>query len=769
MKKRFTGIVYSILLLISLLPANIVLGQGTSTDYERAAMLSRKFKDKILYAPERIEWIAGSGKIAYWQQTPKGKELMLVDVKSGEKKSLINQIKLSEQLSAATTATIKPYSLDITSVKIISDHEIRFIFKERNWQYDELTGKLSDGGKVILPRRNTGYWGDSWNDQKGEPVKSPDGKWSAYIRDYNVFLRPATDSLQPGVALSFDGSEGEYYSSHLEWSPDSKKIVGMKTRPNKQHLIYLIESSPADQLQPKLHSRNYLKPGDALPQRQPVLFTIDDKKSISIDRHLIDAQYQVSWPEWTNDSRAFRFEYNQRGHQVYKVIEVDAASGEVKNLIDERSKTFIDYSGKKYRHDTKDGKEIIWASERDGWNHLYLYDAGTAKVKNQITKGDWVVRNVIKVNEVERTIIFEAGGTVKDQDPYFIQYYRINFDGTGLVALTSENGNHTATFSPDYSLFVDVWSRLDKAPVTTIKSAVDGKIIRELAKADIEGLLATGWKLPEIFHAKGRDGATDIWGMIIRPSNFDPAKKYPVIEYIYAGPHSSFVPKSFAADSRGDLHQLVELGFIVVQIDGMGTSNRSKAFHDVCWKNLKDGGFPDRILWMKEAAKKYPYMDLTRVGIFGNSAGGQSSAGALLFHPDFYKVAVSSSGCHDNRMDKMWWNELWMGYPIGPQYAESSNVTNAHRLKGKLLLILGELDDNVDPSSSLQLMDALIKANKTYDFLLVPGMGHSMGGDYGEHKRRDFFVKHLIGVDPPEWNGQQSVVFPGTSGKATTR
>jgi dipeptidyl aminopeptidase/acylaminoacyl peptidase len=282
----------------------------------------------------------------------------------------------------------------------------------------------------------------------------------------------------------------------------------------------------------------------------------------------------------------------------------------------------------------------------------------------------------------------------------------------------------------------------------------------ELETADVNPLLATGWQMPEVFTSAGRDGKTDIWGIIIRPSNFDPKKTYPVIEYIYAGPHDSFVPKSFVTDSRGSLHEMAELGFIVVQIDGMGTANRSKAFQDVCWKDLKDSGFPDRMAWMRAAAKRYPYMDLGRVGIWGNSAGGQSSAGALLHHPDFYKVAVSSSGCHDNRMDKIWWNEQWMGYPIGSQYAESSNVTDAHKLQGKLLLILGELDDNVDPSSTFQFINALIKANKNFDFLMVPGMGHSLGGDYGEHKRRDFLVKHLLNVEPPAWTWTQQITVP---------
>jgi dipeptidyl aminopeptidase/acylaminoacyl peptidase len=272
-----------------------------------------------------------------------------------------------------------------------------------------------------------------------------------------------------------------------------------------------------------------------------------------------------------------------------------------------------------------------------------------------------------------------------------------------------------------------------------------------IEKADITKLLETGIKLPEPFVAKGRDGVTDIWGVIVRPVNFDPAKKYPVIENIYAGPHGSFVPKNFKPVASG-MHQLAELGFIVVQIDGMGTSNRSKAFHDVCWKNLKDAGFPDRILWIEAAAKKYPYMDINRVGIYGTSAGGQNAAGAVLFHPEFYKIAVASCGCHDNRMDKMWWNEQWMGWPVGEEYAQSSNVENAWRLKGKLLLMNGEMDNNVDPTSTMQMVNALIKANREFEYVFLPGVKHSNGGVYGERKRRDFFVKYLLDVNPPDWN-----------------
>ena len=394
--------------------------------------------------------------------------------------------------------------------------------------------------------------------------------------------------------------------------------------------------------------------------------------------------------------------------------------------------------------------EIIWASERDGWNHLYLYDSDRGELKNQITAGEWIVRDVVYVDEKNRQILFQASGMEKG-DPYFIYYYRINFDGTGLKRITDGEGMHEASFSPDKKFLVDTWSTVEVPPISVLRSAEDGSQLMVLEKADIKKLLETGIRLPEVFVAKARDGLTDIWGIIIRPADFDPAKKYPVIEEIYAGPHSNFVPKSFRSSATG-MHQLAELGFIVVQIDGMGTSNRSKAFHDVCWKNIKDAGFPDRILWIKAAAEKYRYMDLERVGVYGTSAGGQNAAGAVLFHPEFYKVAVASCGCHDNRMDKMWWNEQWMGWPVGEEYAQSSNVDNAWRLKGKLLLLNGELDNNVDPTSTMQVVNALIKANKEFEYVFLPGAKHTSGGDYGERKRRDFFVKNLLGINPPDWN-----------------
>jgi dipeptidyl aminopeptidase/acylaminoacyl peptidase len=370
-------------------------------------------------------------------------------------------------------------------------------------------------------------------------------------------------------------------------------------------------------------------------------------------------------------------------------------------------------------------------------------------VKNQITRGDWVVRAVDSVDVATRQIWFRAGGMDTGQDPYFTHFYRINFDGTGLTAYTQADGTHDVTWSPNREYYVDRWSRVDLAPVMQLRRTSDRSVVMELEEGSFAPQLETGWRPPEVFVAKARDGTTDIWGIIVRPTNFDPNRSYPVIEQVYAGPQGSFVPKSFSA--LPGLQPLAELGFIVVQIDGMGTANRSKAFHEVAWQNLGDAGFPDRKLWHRAVAARYSYYDITRVGIYGGSAGGQNSLGALLFHGDFYKAAVSSVGCHDNRMDKIWWNELWMGWPLGPHYEASSNVVHANKLKGKLLLVVGEMDTNVDPASTLQVANALIRADKYFDLLFIPGAGHGSGGDYGTRKRYDFFVEHLLGVEPPDW------------------
>lgn len=582
-------------------------------------------------------------------------------------------------------------------------------------------------------------------ERRGETSLSPDGAWQVFVKEHNLYLRRrATDEE---FALAADGTHEDGYSARVYWSPDSKKLIAPRMQAGQERKVYLIESSPQDQLQPKLHTLDYLKPGDRLPIMRLQLFEAETGKRIPIDEGLYPNPWQVSDIRWEPDSQRFTFIYNQRGHQVLRLIAVDAQTGEAKAVIDERSKTFIDYAGKYFIHYLDKTDEVIWMSERDGWNHLYLYDTQSGRVKNQITRGEWVVRSVELVDEERRQIRFRAGGVYPGQDPYYVHVCRVNFDGSGFTILTEGDGTRLVQFSPDNRFLIDTYSRVDMPPVTELRRVSDGKLICLLETADASALFEAGWRAPERFVAKGRDGKTDIYGVIIRPTNFDPAKKYPVIENIYAGPQGAFVPKAWS--SYYGMQELAELGFIVVQIDGMGTSHRSKAFHDVCWKNLGDAGLPDRILWIQAAAKAEPAMDLSRVGIYGGSAGGQNALRAVLAHGDFYKVAVADCGCHDNRMDKVWWNELWMGYPVGPEYEESSNVTHAHKLQGKLLLVVGEMDTNVDPASTMQVVSALIKANKDFDLLVMPGTGHGAAETpYGRRRRQDFFVRHLLGVEP---------------------
>ena len=745
--KKYSSL--SALFLLVIFQCSLYSQKVSYNDYDRADSLPVHLSGKIFHSNIRPVWTGSDGDFIYENLTPAGTEYVFVNAEMKQKRPAFDQKKFAAALEQITGRKIDPAHLGISEIVYsLRPGGFSFTFDGSTWLCSLRNYRIFRREK--LPEKQaepTWNWGFR-DELANPPVDSPDKKWAAFIKNYNVYIRSKIDNKE--YQLSSDGGTGEYYSSYFFWSPDSRRVVTARVRPAEKHMIYYIESSPEDQLQPRHYAYEYQKPGDAIPQKYPQLFDIVTRKQIHVADNELPDQYSIEDIKWSKDSKYFTFEYNRRGHQLYQVIRVDANSGEYKVIINETSSTFIDYTGKMFRHDLEESGEIIWASERDGWNHLYLYDAENGIVKNQITKGNWVIRGVVWVNEKDRQLTFQASG-IEPGDPYYINYYRINLDGSGLKKLTDGDGNHAAFFSPDKKYFIDTWSRVDSPPVTVLRKSDDGTKIMDIEKADISKLLETGIRLPEPFVAKGRDGTTDIYGIIIKPSNFDPSKKYPVIENIYAGPHSSFVPKSFM-DKTISMHQLAELGFIVVQIDGMGTSNRSKAFHDVCWKNIKDAGFPDRILWLKAAAQKYSWIDISKVGIYGTSAGGQNAAGAVLFHPEFYKVAVAACGCHDNRMDKMWWNEQFMGWPIGKQYSESSNVDNAWRLKGKLLLINGEMDNNVDPSSTAQFVNALIKANKEFEYVLIPGAKHTNGGTYGERKRRDFFVKYLLGAEPPEWN-----------------
>lgn len=768
--------VFSVALVLFSVPS---AAQVTIGDYQRAQSLRQAYEAAAAGIADAPTWIGTTHRFYYRRALANGHEFITVDADTRQKQPSFDHARLAAALTTATRQTYEPTRLPFQTFTFNDAlSAIEMTIDGARWtctlaDYACRTPELPPPGEIR--RGISGPVRADVSTATPRPKMSPDGKWMAFIDNYNVAIRPfGTDPAPPPgsrgrprvekrVTLSTDGSEGNYYDgASLVWSPDSTKIAAYRVRPGYRRLVHYVASSPEDQLQPEHWAMQYAKPGDQLDLEQPVLFDIRSQKQIPVDTSLFSNPFDMSDLVWRKDSRAFTFEYNQRGHQVFRVIEVDANTGAARAIVSEEPKTFFYYNrsaatlqaGKKFRYDINDGKEMIWMSERDGWNHIYLIDGATGAVKNQVTKGAWPVRHVLKVDEEKRQMWFSAGGMNAGEDPYFQHYYRINLDGTGLTPLTSVRANHIVEFSSDMQLFVDYYSRVDLPGMMELHRA-DASLVAEIEKGDLAALTKAGWKAPEVFVAKGRDGATDIWGLVWTPTKFDPAKKYPVIEYIYAGPHGTHTPKSFSAYSA--MQAQAELGFIVVQMDGMGTSNRSKAFHDVAWQNIKDAGFPDRILWHQAFAAKNPWYDITRVGIYGGSAGGQNSMGALLFHPEFYKVAVSYAGCHDNRMDKIWWNEQWMGWPIGPQYAASSNVDHAGLLQGKLLLMVGELDTNVDPSSTLQVVNALLKANKNFDFLIYPGEEHNAGrggqyADYGERKRFDFFVRHLMNQNPPDWS-----------------
>jgi dipeptidyl aminopeptidase/acylaminoacyl peptidase/uncharacterized protein (DUF885 family) len=712
---------------------------------------------KMRIAPH---WFDQDRRFWYRNDLPGGtREFILVDAEHGMRAPAFDHGRLAAALSRAAGKVYSSDRLPFDEIEFTGDSKaIRFKLGDTTWKcpldtYECSKSKAEESGSapssdsrdVTSSSRGRRTGERVGPDAPGprEASRSPDGKWTAFVKDHDVVVRG--DGKSEEIALTHDGKEGPSYG-RLSWSPDSKTLVAWRIEPGDRKEVYLVQSSPQGGGRAKFRARPYALPGDKFPAYELNLFDVAGRKAI---RPLVD-RIDFGAPElhWDRDGRHFSYEKIDRGHQRFRLVRVDSQTGASRNIIDEKSDTFIWNAHREgvglrtvYWLDATD--ELIYASERSGWRHLYLIDARTGAVKNAITQGDYVVRGIDHIDEGKRQVWFRAGGKNPDQDPYFLHHYRVNFDGTGTVALTEGNGNHrTVQFSPDRRYLIDTYSRVDMAPIHELRRASDGKFVCKLEEADITALKASGWTPPEVFVTKGRDGKTDIWGIISRPRDFDSHRKYPVIEDIYAGPHGSFVPKDFSPGRRSSA--LNDLGFVVVQVDGMGTANRSKAFHDVCWHSIKDAGFPDRILWHQAVARKYPWYDISRVGIYGTSAGGQNSTAAMLFHPEFYRAAVSACGCHDNRMDKASWNEQWMGYPVGPWYSASSNIDNAKNLRGKLLLIVGEMDTNVPPESTMRLVDALIKAGKDFELLVVPNANHGMGGEYGVRRMRDFFVRHLL-------------------------
>ncbi len=693
-----------------------------------------------------------SGPSSFWYRNAlpdSQSEYIFVDPTKATKRPLFDVAQMAKALSAATNRPVTAGRLPIRDLYVYPD-AAKLAVATGNAFYDIDLSSYAFTKIDTLPTDKTVYPTltrplSRWQRGRTERV-SPDKKWTLIVKDNNIYLEPVGGGT--AIAYTTDGTTALPYGD-ASWSPDSRYIVTYKIKRVVDKPVYYIATSLPGTTRGEVKQQNYKQPGDDFSTYEMHLINVADKSVAKVKTDIIDFfdAPRLRWNDGDNDH--FLYERVDRGHQRFRIIEVNVQDGSTRNIVDEQTNTFI-YEQKIVTQYLPATSEIVWVTEKDGWRHIYLVDAKKGVIKNQITKGEWVVRAIDSIDVTKREIWFQASGMNAGEDPYHIHYYRIGFNGKNLVKLTTPGYTHRLVYSPDKQYFFDTYSTVNQPTVTIVGRTSDGKKVMDIETADISKYTAAGFRLPEVFQAKGRDGMTDIWGVIFRPSDFDPSKKYPIIENIYAGPQDSFVPKTFSAS--GEMQSMAELGFIVVQIDGMGTYNRSKAFHDVCWKNLGDAGFPDRIAWMRALANKYPQADTSRVGLYGTSAGGQNSLGGLLFYPQWYKAAVSACGCHDNRVDKQWWNEQWMGYPVAKHYDEQSNITNAHKLKGKLLLIVGEADQNVPPESTYRVADALIKAKKTFDFLSVPGMGHSDGGAYGRAKKRDFFVKSLLGIDPPDRN-----------------
>lgn len=603
---------------------------------------------------------------------------------------------------------------------------------------------------------------------------SPDGKKSAFIRDWNLWIRDIATGKE--TQLTTDGIENFGYATDnagwrksdrpiLLWSPDSRKIATFQQDQRHVSDMFLVSTNVGT---PKLEAWKYPLPEDKdIIRIHRVIIEVDAPKIIRLNlppdprRGTLcdDIACSGAFDDnvWSPDGSKLAFVSSSRDHKEAKLRIADAKTGEVRDVMEEIVATQYE-SGRgmvNWRY-LAASNEIIWYSERDDWGHLYLYDLTTGKLKHQITKGNFVVTRLLKVDEQNRVLFFEANGREAGRDPYFSHFYRIDFDGKNLKLLTPEDGNHQLTFSPDYKYFVDSYSKPNVPPVAVLRD-MNGKLIATLEKADISRLLATGWKPPTPVTVKSRDGKWDLYGLMFTPSNLDPKKKYPVVNYIYPGPQGGGVGSRSFSTSRSDHQAVAELGMIVIVIDGTCNPGRSKSFHDVCYGYMADNTLEDQIAGIKQLAEKHPYIDIDKVGIWGHSGGGFATAAAMFRYPDFYKAGISESGNHDNRNYEDDWGERYIGLLTQDStgksnYEDQANQNFAKNLKGKLLLAHGAMDNNVPPYNTYLVVDALVKANKDFDLLVFPNARHGFGQDnyYMMRRRWDFFTKHLLGKEPPK-------------------
>ena len=733
----------------------------TSQDYARAERFmgynTQALVDGSMGPPN---WLAGD-RFWYRVLNARGSEFMLMDPARKTRVPVFDHSRLAAALAAATGKPVEATRLPFRSFTFAPDEKaITFTTSGKTWQYDLASGQISP---ATAPA-------DSPNAEN--EVESPDGKLAAYIKDYNLWVR--NTQTNQTTQLTTDGAKDYGYATDnagwthsdkaiLRWSPDSRKIATFRQDQRKVGDMYLVTTNVGH---PKLEAWKYPLPGDQdIAMIERVIIEVENPKVVRLqvapDPHRGSLSDDISSSgtfddvDWSADGRQLAFVSTSRDHKEEKVRLADAATGAVREVFSETVPTQYESGQHAINwHYLPKSKEIIWYSERDNWGHLYLYDATSGKPKSQITKGNFVVTQLLKIDEAKRQLYFLADGR-EPGNPYFTHLYRIGLDGKNLTLLTPEPGNHQVAFAPSGRYFVDNYSQPDK-PGSTVLRAADGKLVSTLEKTDISRLTATGWKAPTPITVKAQDGQIDLYGLMFTPSTLDPAKKYPIINYIYPGPQGGGVGNWSFSSARNDNQALAELGFVVVVIEGSCNPLRSKSYHDACYGNMAENTLSDQITGMRQLAQKYPYIDLERAGIWGHSGGGYATAAAMFRYPDFFKVGISESGNHENRNYEDDWAERYIGLlktnaDGTTNYDNQANALFAKNLKGKLMLAHGLMDDNVPPYNTMLVIEALTKANKSYDLVVFPNARHGYGAysAYMTRRRWDYFVQNLAGAQPP--------------------
>ncbi|MBA3270423.1 MAG: DPP IV N-terminal domain-containing protein [Acidobacteria bacterium] len=732
----------------------------------------------VFRAAVRPTWLAGddarSTDDRFWYRVavPGGGEFVLVDPARATREPAFDHARLAAALSTAAAASYTATSLPFADFELTADgRSIEVTAAKRRWRCDR-AGASCTSIPAGTESQDARFSGGGPTPASRNQVASPDGARVAFVKDHNLWVRDARKGQD--TQLTTDGIKDFAYATDdagwvrsdrpiVVWSPDSKRIATFRHDSRGVGEMYFVNTTVGH---PTLTAIKYPLPGDdKIFMIERVVIDVEQKKvtklDLPIDPHRSTLCDHIvcggTWADvqWSEDSREVAFVSTSRDHKREDLRVADAATGKVRNVLAERAETFFE-SGQgrvNWRYLPKT-KEVLWFSRKDDYGHLYLHDAGSGLQKNRITSGDGNVTQVLRVDETGRVIYFQGVGKEKGQDPYFRNLYAIGFDGRRQALLTPDDGDHTVDLAPTGRYFVDTYSKPDTAPVSVLRD-IAGKVVLELERGDISQLVSSGWNAPLPFTVKARDGHTDLYGLMFRPTNFDPSRKYPIINNIYPGPQTGSVGgRSFSA-ARGDTQAIAELGFIVVQIDGMGTPWRSRTFHEAYYADMGDNTLPDQVAAMKELGARYPWIDLDRAGIYGHSGGGYATAGAMFRYPDFFKVGVSQAGNHDNRVYEDDWAEKWQGLlvkkPDGTSnYDDQANQNHAKNLKGKLLIAHGTMDTNVPYYSTLLVVDELIKHNKDFDLILFPNRGHGFGGEpYMVRRRWDYFVKHLLGVEPP--------------------